>query len=938
MSRVNKKLPADIVVIQPVMAARRTTRTSLFSATYRQVADLESEMSENSNAEARGSNARMPVPVEPAKSRCSILGEVFQLVSDSVLVWNDDGIIVECTPGFEVLMGCATGTLPGQRVASLMRVVEGIAILQTVGGEHIECTIEKRRLDHTIGPLTIGLLRRNFGSATRLETVRGISRQIVERVADVIFQVDNEGRWAFVNQAWFELTGWPMSSTLRHSFYETVAKDDIAAVKSTFGELLAGTRPAARISVRIMVADRSYRWVELALRAATVGRRIEGVVGTLIDITEKRIAEEANVEARHRAESALSTKDMFLANMSHEIRTPMNAVIALTGLLLETSLSDEQRDFVETIRASGDTLLTLINEILDFSKVESDNFGLETTEFNLTEVMEGAMDLVATSPKALQIEIMLRVGAAVPTNIVGDPSRLRQILVNLSANALKFTSQGHVIMSVDVVSDYRSKKLRFEVVDTGIGIPSDRADRLFKPFTQVDASTTRQYGGTGLGLAICRRLVSRMEGRIDFTSEVGKGSTFFFEIPLIVADSTPQAASRTLPLTGHTINLVHPYGPSFEHLTAILSRAGARFSNRASEANVVDESAPDLESLLCYSMTPTVLMVTKARRAAWHPVVTKAKLAGTCIVVVSKPVRSSQLVSAVNSLFADTLRMDTPSEGSGAITIPQQSMPLRVLVAEDNVVNQKVAAALLAKFGHKPDIVSNGVEALHALSQKHYDVVFLDVQMPEMDGIEAAKRIVQGYDASSRPILIAMTANVTPADRLECSSAGCDYYVAKPVKVTELETALRNAGDSLKQRQTRTRKPTVLPLTVLRANTRLIELTHEVGADLVGQIIAHFISDAPARNQAIEAAVIAKNSLALSRAAHVLRSAALNMGLAQLAENCAALETRPANADFAETMVAVRTLQSQLHNDVDDLSRYLGSATIRLLAPLVGKS
>ena len=875
---------------------------------------------------------------------------MFQLITDSVLVWNSSGTILEANPPCERMLGYSPDGLRGAAIADVVgEITHGRARLQRAHGERQDCAIELRCISHHVhGEITIAVVRPQQPSAT-LNAGHGMSRHVVERVTDVIFQIDIAGRWVFANQAWSTLTGWPLSDTIHHSFYRTIDDQDVPVLKECMNELLRGVRQQARIAVRVTTAAGASTWVELALRTATLGRRIEGVAGTMTDITLKREFEEELRTAAKRAESALTTKDMFLANMSHEIRTPMNAVIALTGLLLETSLNHEQRDFIETIRASGDTLLTLINEILDFSKVESDNFALEEAEFSIAEVVEGALELVATSPKALQVELMLHIGAAVPKNMVGDACRLRQVLVNLTANALKFTAQGHVLVAVDTRLVAGVTMLRVEVSDTGIGIPAHRANQLFTPFTQVDPSTTRQFGGTGLGLAICRKLITWMKGTIDFTSVAGEGTTFFFEVPLTCVSqaSLMQAESargpcaeltagdllddgRTQlpgqadlqailrPLMGVAVRVVHPYGPGHQHIAGMLTQAGANLTSPIVDVLVVDELAANLENLVCRPHQPTVLMVAKARRSVWHPVVAKAKLHGNNVVIVSKPVRTAHLVAAVGSWFADSQQAAPFTESNSAISQPLDLAWMRVLVAEDNVVNQKVAIALLSKYGCKPDVVSNGVEALVALEQKSYDVIFLDVQMPEMDGLEAARRIVAKYPTASRPILISMTANVSPADRDDCARAGCELYVAKPVKVSELKAALQAAQVRLSQRHAAARPPA--------PNARLADLAQDVGDDLVLQIVAHFIDDAPARIAKIEDAVLGCAFTEISRAAHGLRSSALNIGLRDVAESCLLLEKSSSTTSIDVLLAHLAQIHAHLRIALDELQRFASAA------------
>jgi PAS domain S-box-containing protein len=877
---------------------------------------MDSEPTHSIESDVRSSQVELNIHRQMPANSCAILDSVFQTMTDCVLVWNDTGILLRCSAAAEHMLGYAAGTLSGRGMEAVVRgLVAGNALLQRANGAQMECEAHITRLDEGGGEVTMCVLRRAAEAPFHSETVRGLSRQVVEKLTDVVFQIDRDGNWIFANSAWSGLSGWALHQTLRQSFYRTVAEPHQATVKSMVGDLLAGAKSVARMQVQIITASAEFKWVELALRAAAVGGRIDGVAGTMSDVTDKRAIEQELLGAKQRAEHALTSKDMFLANMSHEIRTPMNAVIALTGLLLETTLSDEQRDFVETIRVSGETLLTLINEILDFSKVENEEFALEDARFNLTEVVEGAMELVSAAPKAMDLELMVNISPSVPEEIMGDPTRLRQILVNLASNAMKFTRAGHVKLSVSVTKHGGEKNLRVDVSDTGIGIPADRAGRLFKPFTQVDASTTRHFGGTGLGLAICRRLVTHMGGHISFDSQVGVGSNFFFEIPLRPA--LIEIADRPIPaMAGRGVKVIHPYQPAAELIAELLSRYGARVNSTQLDAQVVDESAPNLEQVLCRSPLPSIVTVTKACRATWHPVIAKAKQMGQSVVVVSKPIRPAQLVAAVSSLFADTIRMPSPAEVSGVISLPVDASTLRILVAEDNVVNQKVALAMIAKFGYRADIVSNGVEALVALRSKQYDIVFLDMQMPEMDGLQAARRIVESTELANRPVLIAMTANVSPRDRQDAMAAGCELFVDKPVKSSSLDAAINSARQRLNQRRAQP-DPSKPP------SARIVDLEQEVGKDLVREIIALFIADAPSRVAALQSGAAGREPIAVSRAAHALRSAALNLGLQDLATRCASVEYAKHDGNVDSVMAGAADIERRLRYDLQALEAYI---------------
>ena len=745
----------------------------------------------------------------------------------------------------------------------------------------------------------------------RLQESEGRYRDLFDNASDLIHSIRPNGSFAYVNNAWKQTLGYTDDEIERLTIWHVA---DLG-VHERYRQLFMSRDEEATTSLRdaVFITKDGHR---IEVEGSESVRFVDGVPvvtrAIFRDVSERKRAEAVMRHAKEQAEAAAQAKSDFLANMSHEIRTPMNAVIGMTGLLLDTPLSPEQHDFVETIRHAGDSLLEIINDILDFSKIESGRLELERIPFDLRECAEHALDLLAPTATKKGLELFCNIDASVPVQIGGDVTRVRQILVNLVGNAVKFTAKGEIeVWARATRTDAGQSLVHIGVRDTGIGIPADRLDRLFQAFSQVDASTTRQFGGTGLGLAISRRLATMMGGRMWGESQPDIGSTFHFTILADAADARAEhrsylashqpvlAGKRVLVIDDNATNrkVLLKQGQSWglEVTTACDGPEGLGcIRDAAFDLVILDMQMPGMDGLDVArairtthtpQQLPIVILTSLGRRDALIP--PEVALAA----YLTKPVKAGHLHETLVQIFGGHTVAAERVKGKWQFdkTFAERT-PLRLLLAEDNVVNQKVVLKMLERLGYRADVVANGLEVLDAVRRQTYDVLFLDVQMPEMDGFEAARRLRL---SDARPRIVGMTALAMAGDRERCLEAGMDDYISKPVRPEELQRALEAAAS---QAQPVTASPVPVvevpqPAAIdpqVLANLR--ELQDPDEPDFVVELIDHLLTETPMRLANIDEAIAAGNAQAINRLAHSLKSSCGNLGAVGLATLCATLE------------------------------------------------
>jgi two-component system sensor histidine kinase/response regulator len=754
----------------------------------------------------------------------------------------------------------------------------------------------------------------------RLEETEQTFRTLLDSIEDGYFEIDSsrKGRYVFVNDAFCRTTGFTRDELIGQSYVKFFDADTAALLYDAYHRVYLTGEPLKALAYALVAKDGSTRFVEesVSLRKDAAGA-VAGFMGIRRDVTARTVAERELAHAKEAAEAANLAKSEFLANMSHEIRTPMNGIIGMTELALDTELTPFQIDCLSTVRSSAESLLTILNDILDFSKIESGRLDLEQVPFSLDDVINDTVRPLAVRAHEKGLELMTDVQPDVAEALTGDPVRLRQVLTNLIGNAIKFTERGHVMLTVSEGSrDNGRVTLRFAVDDTGIGIAPDKHKTIFEAFRQADGSTTRRFGGTGLGLAISSTLVRMMGGELTVTSAPGEGSSFEFSATLPVA-AVASSANRYARLTSVRALIVDDNAVNRGIFEAQLRRWGMQpVSVDGGEAAIAALRAAAAEGtpfqvVLLDAQMPEVDGFDVASRVAADPA-----LAGTTIMMLTsggrhgdsarcrelgigtyltKPVKQADLFDGICRALDG--RVIAPAR---LIAVPIATTDFvrraKVLLAEDNLVNQRVAVGLLERRGHLVSVAANGRAALEALHAESFDIVLMDVQMPEMGGFEATARIRASERGTGRRVrIIAMTAHAMSGDRERCLAAGMDGYLAKPIDPAALFAAVEHSIG------THDAAGEPCPTSIFDREAALVRMGGD--EELLADVQRVFVDDCPRRLAAIAAAVADRNAARLRAEGHDLRGAAGTLSAARLVEAARALERigRDGNLDDAES-------------------------------------
>ncbi|MCA9147776.1 MAG: response regulator [Planctomycetales bacterium] len=787
-----------------------------------------------------------------------------------------------------------------------------------------------------------------------LDQERQLLNALLANTPDLIVFKDAEGRCIRVSRAFVHMVGLnDPADAIGKTDADFFAMDYAKRSREEELQVMRSGRSLVGKEEELTTADQRQIWVSTTKAPLRNYRgEVVGTFGIARDITNRKRFEEAQREAKEAAEAANQAKSDFLANMSHEIRTPLNAIIGMTELVLDSELSNVQQDYLQTVLTSGEALLGIINQILDFSKIEARKIELENVTFSLRDILGDTLKALAFHAHLKGLELAWLVESNVPETLIGDPTRINQIVVNLVGNAIKFTATGEVVLRVTGLKlNDQKMRLHITVSDTGIGIAPEQLEHVFSAFSQADTSTTREYGGTGLGLSISSRLAELMEGGIWVESELSRGSTFHVELVCEVVDAEPDERNiaecippglRLLVVDDNATNRLILQETLKQWNTELTLLQGGpqvlEFLQQVPEGKfpqlmITDHQMPGMDGVQlvshirdnpAWSSLPVIVLTSGTRRFE----LPRLRQLGVELRLL-KPVKPSELANAICSILGFTQQ---------AVPVPTQNVvtqqELSILLVEDGWANQKLAAGLLKKWGHHVTIANNGQEAVDLVSSQAepFHLVLMDVQMPVMDGLEATRQIRRMEAAGGRHLpILAMTAHVKTGDEQRCLEAGMDGYLSKPIRREQLQEAIAQMTSGVAAEQTPEVTDEEAQIMEMEDegpgfNVELALDSVEGDVELLSDVIQVFLEERPGLLRSLLESIAAADAPTLRRAAHTIKGSTRIFGDERVTELSKALEDRGANGDFTDVVPLAEQLQIELNSLARHLERYLGSA------------
>ena len=931
--------------IQVAESELRRARTELELRVAERTQELQKEIAEKVEAE------------RALEEQSGFLNALVENTPLGIVALNTDGAIRMCNPAFETLFGYREQDLVGRAIVDALAPDKLRPEMDAVGqqlreGRSVHSVTQRRREDGSLvdvevfttriakGDEPLGYLAMYQDITNRVSAERELAdrkeflNSLIKTTPIGIVAIDQNDLVQMCNPAFEQLFRYREQDIVGKSLSSLLAPPELRdEVDRNKNRLQHGA--AIHAVTRRMRSDGSLVDVEgHSVPLHRDGKHVGGVV-LYQDITERKLAEEELLRAKEAAEAANRAKSEFLANMSHEIRTPMNAIMGMTELVLDSDLHAEQREYLNLAKTSADALLSLINDILDYSKIEAGKLDIDSVEFNLGDCLGDTMRTLSLRAHQKGLELAFEIDPDVPETLLGDPGRLRQIVINLVGNAIKFTERGEVILGARV-EERREQDivLHFTVTDSGIGIPAHKQSAIFEAFRQADGSMTRKYGGTGLGLTISSRLVEMMGGRVSVESEVGRGSRFHFTVRFQLQTNPPRTVMPRDPerLRDVRVLVVDDNATNRQILVKMLSNwrmhpataeSGAAAIAVLSEARGLGRSFP---LILLDAQMPEMDGFALAEYIKRHPdfraatvmMLSSAGQRGDAIrcrelgiaAYLTKPVRQGELMDAI--LTALGTRKESASELVTRHTLRESRSRLRILLAEDNPVNQLVAMRMLEKCGHAVTIASDGRKALAAVGKDTFDLVFMDVQMPEMDGLEATRAIRETEKLTDRHIpIFAMTAHAMKGDEERCLSAGMDGYVTKPIRTEQLQEIL----DKVSGRGLATVHATIAgPRQEVLGSIDVESALDRLGGDqeLFSELTRIFVEGCPAAIDEIRDALAKRDTAALERASHTLKGSSAQLGAFALGRTAAEIEMCARSGNLTDVEQHIRRLAEEI--------------------------